>query len=111
MKKLITLTLCVASFALTAFAEKVTLATPMWVGGTELKAGDYKVELKGDKVVFMDRKVEVASAPAKLETGTQKFAYTTLETAASKVSAIRLAGTSNKIVITGSSASATATGN
>ena len=52
MKKFITFSLLVASFALTAMAEKVTLPTSMWVGGTELKAGDYKVELRGDKVSF-----------------------------------------------------------
>jgi hypothetical protein len=38
------------------------------VGGTELAAGEYKVQAGNDKVTFIQGKPSVVSAPAKLET-------------------------------------------
>ena len=54
MKKLLlsfaTVAIAVASAASNTF--KVTIDHPTWVGGTELKAGEYKVQTEGDKITL-----------------------------------------------------------
>lgn len=73
MKKLIFLTLVLA---LVAFAASktfhVTFDTDGWIGATEVKAGDYKVTVDGDKAVMKSGK-KVIEVPAKLETVGREF--------------------------------------
>jgi len=98
--------------ALAASSYSVKVIDPTWIGQTELKPGDYKVQIEGDKVQFKMGKT-VIEAAAKLETSTSKFSYTQLGTklvdGKSKLEEIDLGGTTSKIVF-GSDASATSAG-
>ena len=78
---------------------KLELAQKTQVGGTELKAGTYRVEVQGDKAVIKSGKDVVAQAPAKVENGSQKYSYTSVSTNASKLESISIGGTTMKIVL------------
>jgi hypothetical protein len=80
-------------------AYKVEFAQTTQVGGTELKAGEYKVEVQGDKAVFKSGKDVVAQASAKVENGKQKYSATAVSLNASKLESIALGGTTMKIVL------------
>jgi hypothetical protein len=71
------------------------------VGGTELKAGDYRLDLAGDKVVITNGK-QSAESPVKVEEGDKKFGATAvrLSNADGKllVQEIQLGGTKTKLV-------------
>ncbi len=69
------------------------------VGGTELKAGEYKVEVQGDKAIFKSGKDVVAQSSAKVENGKQKYSATAVSTNASKLESISVGGTKMKIVL------------
>jgi hypothetical protein len=104
MKKLLlsfaTVALAVASAASNTFS--VTIDHPTWVGGTELKAGDYKVQAEGDKIVMtMGKKVSI-TVPAKVETAAKKFDATSLRVdSKQKLEEIRVGGTTMRIVFPG----------
>jgi hypothetical protein len=93
-----TLALAVASAAAN---YKVTLAQPSFVGNTELKAGDYKIEVDGDKATLNNGK-ESVQLPVKVETGSQKFYTNGFQFANSdgkyRLEAIRLGGTKTTLV-------------
>jgi len=82
-----------------ASVYKVELTRATEVGGTELKAGAYKVEVQGDKAVFTSGKEVVAQSPATVENGKEKYAYTSVSTTGSKLQSISIGGTTMKIVI------------
>lgn len=99
MKKLIlgfgTLALAVAS---AASSYRVTLFQSSKFGGTELKAGEYKIELKDNKAVVKDGK-KVVEADVKIETANEKFSTTTVRyMEGGKIQEIRLGGTNTKLV-------------
>ena len=79
----------------------VTLFQPTVVNGTELKPGDYKVEVEGDKAVFKQGKtlfetpVRVRDSGAKNRTNTARYIQ------GSKLQEIRLGGTRTKLVFEG----------
>jgi hypothetical protein len=75
----------------------VTLSDNVSVGRAQLKAGDYKVEMKGDKAVFTSGKKTV-EVQATLEKSDQMFASTVLLSQHSKLQEIDLAGTQDRIV-------------
>ena len=93
--------------AAAASSYHVKITDPTWVGGTELKAGEYEVRVDGDKVTFKQGKTVVAIA-AKVETGARKFSDTQLdiktENGQAKLKEIDLAGTTSKIMLTDASA-------
>lgn len=93
------LSLGVAAFAATA--HKVKIVDPTWVGQTELKPGDYNVQVTGDKAMLKMGK-QVLEVPAKMETNSAKFQYTQLGTKSvngkSQLQEIDLGGTNSKIV-------------
>jgi hypothetical protein len=101
MKKLLvafaTLTLSVAS----AKTYSVTLFQPSHVGGTELKAGDYKLDVDDAKLVIRSGKQKVEQT-VKVENGDSKFGSTTVRYAVSDgkyaIQEIRLGGTKTKLV-------------
>ena len=99
MKKLLIIGLCFGALTATAFGEKLTLTSPMWVGNKQLQPGSYKIEMKGDKVVFIDGKTSVAEVPATVEPTGQKTAFTSVESRKDRVNAIRLGGSMTKIVL------------
>ena len=95
------LALCSIAFSFAAFAASsshtVTLANSVWAGATELKPGDYKVVMSGDKAVFTKGK-QVVEVPATLAPAEKKFSSTTLISKDSKLEEIDLGGTASKIV-------------
>jgi len=104
------LTLALSVFALgvasAASGYHVTLTGPMWAGATELKAGEYQVQVENGKAVFKNKKNTV-EVPAKMETANSKFQTTALSSSTSggkeKLDAIEIGGTNTRIVM-GSSA-------
>ncbi|MBV8841965.1 MAG: hypothetical protein JO307_04055 [Bryobacterales bacterium] len=96
-----TLALGIASAATT---YKVNLPQSTWVGGTELKAGEYKVEVQGGQAIFKGEK-QTAQAPAVEEKNDKKYAYTTLEAKDSKLNEVHFGGTNVKLVLKGGAAS------
>jgi hypothetical protein len=72
----------------------------MSVGAVQLKAGDYTVEIQGDKAVFKDGRSgkKVVEIPATVGTSDAKFKSTSLMSADSKLQEIDLGGTKSKIV-------------
>lgn len=90
-----TLALAVAS---AASSYRVTLFQPSVFGGTEVKAGEYKIELKDNKFFLKDGK-KMVEADVKVETADQKFSATTVRYQENgKVQEIRLGGTTTKLV-------------
>ena len=100
MVKFTTQLFCLATLALGiahAAPYDVTLFANVSVGKTQLKAGDYTVEMKGDKAVFKCGKktVEVQAA---VEKNDQMFASTILLSQHSQLQEIDLGGTQDRIV-------------
>ena len=98
--KFMKIALSVATVALgvasAASTYSVTFSAPTKVGSQELKAGDYKVEVKGDKATFRSGKTTV-EVPAMLATGDKKYAHTSVALVDSKVKEIELGGTASKL--------------
>jgi hypothetical protein len=102
--KLFRLTFSFASLAILASAApayKVTLTEPAVIAGSVVKPGDYRVVVNGDKATLTSGKISL-EVPVKVETGTQKFSYTSVEsrTEAGKnmVDDIHIGGTSTTLV-------------
>ena len=103
------LTITLAALALAAASAapahySLTLSTAQWVGDKQLKPGDYKVEVSGDKAVFKTGKT-VVEVPATVQKNDKKYSLTTYQATDSKIQEIDLGGTTTKIVF-GSSAPA-----
>ena len=103
--KTIVLFFVVAAFAITNAAEtyKLTLFQPSYVPGTQLKAGDYKIEVDGDQVVFRQGRKSRAEAAVKVETNGEKYRSTSVRydngDGKYRIAEIRLGGTNTKLVI------------
>ncbi len=110
MKKLLvvfaTLALALASAADKSYS--ITLNEPASVNGTQLKPGDYKLQVEGDKAVLKMGKKTVVEVPAKVETAERKFDTTSVAidstTSQPKISEIRIGGTNKRIVFSGNTA-------
>ena len=80
----------------------VTLFEPATIGGTELKAGDYRCELQDQKIVIKHGH-ETSEAAVKVETGESKYSSTTVRynvaDGKNKVEEIRVGGTNMKLVL------------
>jgi len=85
-----------------AKSYSVTFYGPAVVGGTELKAGDYRFEVKDQKLLIKHGR-ETAEANVKVETSNSKYSSTTVRFAnadgKSKVEEIRVGGTNMKLVL------------
>jgi hypothetical protein len=99
MKNFLTIVFVLGCAALNAFGGGLTVTGAISVGGKELKPGEYKFEMEGDKVVFREGKAIVAEAPAGTEAAAQKFHDTTYEAKGGKITAIRIGGTMIRIVL------------
>jgi hypothetical protein len=101
MRKLCILFLTMAlAIAIAGAATKynVTLYQPSVVNGTELKPGDYKVEVTGDKATFKLGKTTV-EVPVKVEETTQKNDTNAIRyVEGGKLQEIRIGGTHTKLV-------------
>ena len=75
---------------------------PSVVKGTELKAGEYRLNVGSEKVTITNTKQSV-DVPVKVETVDQKFESTairyTLEAGKQTISEIRIGGTKTKLVL------------
>jgi hypothetical protein len=112
--KLLKFVVCFGAIAV-AFASageryNVTLHQTTLVSGTQLKPGDYKIEVNGDKATISSGKNSVAT-PVKVENGDQKFSATTVRYGIAggnyQIDEIRVGGTKTKLVFdSGAQASA-----
>jgi hypothetical protein len=103
------LMLCLATFSLAiASAATMTVSSPIWVGGTELKPGDYKVAVTGEKVVFTKGKT-VVEAPATSGTVDKKYSTTSFVSVDSKLKELYLGGTTTKLTFEPSAPAAAGT--
>lgn len=84
-----------------AASYSVTLFQPSVVSGTELKAGEYKLTIVGDKATITKGKEKI-EADVKMETADTKFSATSVRYADQngkmKVQEIRLGGTNTRVV-------------
>ena len=105
--KLIKLTLVFATLALAvgsaASTYSVKFFAPTWVGDNQLKAGEYKLAVEGDKATFTSGK-NVVEVPVTVEKNDKKYSSTTMQTSDSKLSEINLAGTDMKLMFKSDSA-------
>jgi hypothetical protein len=101
------------SAAYAASSYHVTLYKPTTINGTQLKAGDVKLELQGDKVVIKQGKTSVESSVT-VENGSKKFDMTSVgyvgDSSNNQVQEIRLGGTTTKILFEAGAKTATAGG-
>ena len=103
MKKILIL-FVVLGMAVIASAKSysITLFEPSIIGGSELKPGDYKLELKDEKVVIRKGK-QIGEAPVKVETADSKYSTTTVRyrngDGKYRIQEIHLGGTNMKLVV------------
>jgi hypothetical protein len=88
------LALVVASAAST---YNVTFYQPVMVNGSELKPGDYKLELK-DKTVVIKQGKSITEAPVTVATENQKYQRTAVRLNGMQVEEIRIGGTNTRLV-------------
>lgn len=102
MKKLMLAFLVLALSVASAKTYNVTLYQPSVIGDTELKAGDYKLDLQDTKIVLKSGKVAVESV-VKIETVESKYPSTSVRYAnadgKNRVQEIRLGGTNMRLVL------------
>ena len=103
MNKLLVLCLATVSFALgSAETHRITLFQNSLVNGTELKAGEYKLEVLGDKIVLKSGKVKV-EASAKLESSNSKYNTNSVlyknDGGKFEIHEIHVGGTKTKVVL------------
>lgn len=102
MLKKITLSLATLALAIASAgsSHRLTLFQNAIVNGTELKAGEYKIELKDNKAIISGR--QTVEAPVKTETSESKFSSTSVKfqngDGKYRVSEIRLGGTTTKLI-------------
>jgi hypothetical protein len=99
MKKLMTIAFGLSCLAISAFGASLTVTSPISAGGTQLKPGDYKFEMQGDKVVIKEGKSIIAEIAAATETAANKYRDTIYESKEGKITAIRVGGTTTRIVL------------
>jgi len=88
------LALAVAS---AASSYNVTFYEPVMINGSELKPGDYKLELK-DKTAVIKQGKTTTEAPVTVQNDSQKYQRTAVRMNGMQVEAIRIGGTSTRIV-------------
>ena len=99
--KLFVLFFTAAMVFASAASYSVTLFQPSTVAGTELKAGEYKLTIDGDKAVIAKGKEKV-EATVKMEAAETKYAATSVrytdQNGKMKIQEFRLGGTNTKVV-------------
>lgn len=102
MKKLLVLTCLLGLSVAYAKSYHLTLYEKSVLGATELKPGDYTIELKNEQVILKNGKV-LAEAPVKVENDSNKYSTTTVRYSNGdgkyKITEIRLGGTNMKLVV------------
>ena len=97
---LLAVTLLGASIA-SAKTYSITLSSPAAIGNSQLKSGEYKLELKGDHVLVKGGNV-VDEFPVRIENEARKFGTTSVTTSSEsgsiRIEEIDLRGTTLKLV-------------
>lgn len=91
---LVSLAMAVASAAGT---YNVTFYEPVMIHGSELKPGDYKLELKDNTAVIKQGKAEV-EAPVRIENDSRKHSQTIVRLNGMQLDQIELRGTNLRVV-------------
>jgi hypothetical protein len=103
MNKLLLSFATLALAAASAASHRITLFQPSLLNGSELKPGDYKVEVKDNKAIIT-RGGDSVEAPVKIETADSKYGSTSVRYANGdgkyRLQEIRLGGTNTKLVFT-----------
>ncbi len=81
----------------------MNIPTDTWAGDTQLKAGDYKVQVEGNQATFKQGK-QAIQVPASMEKNAGKTSQTILETSGTNLQAIDIGGTTMKIASSRASA-------
>ncbi|HWQ57061.1 MAG TPA: hypothetical protein VN442_25470 [Bryobacteraceae bacterium] len=102
MKRLLLVFVTLALAVASAKTYRVTLFEHSVLAGTQLKPGDYKLEVKDSKVVITNGR-QSAEAPVTVENANEKFASTSVRynngDGQYKIKEIRLGGTTMKLVV------------
>jgi hypothetical protein len=85
------------AIASAASSYNVTFYQPVMISGSELKPGDYKLELK-DKTAVIKQGKTVTEAPVTVATDNQKYSRTSVRLNGMQVEEIRIGGTNTRIV-------------
>ena len=88
-----------AGLAAAASSYDIKFYEPVRIGSTELKPGDYKLEMQGDKAVFKSGKNVMVEVPATVGKSDKKYSFTSLLSEDSKLNEIDLGGTNMRIVL------------
>jgi len=80
-----------------ATSYTVTFYQPVMVNGSELKSGDYKLELKDNTAVLKQGKTET-EVPVKIEKEDRKYDKTAVRMTGMHLDEIRIGGTSTRVV-------------
>jgi hypothetical protein len=103
MRKVLPFFLVAGLAAASARTYTVSLFETAMVGATELKPGEYKIEVNDQKAVIRKGKVQTES-PVKVEEGDTKFATTVVRYGNAdgklRIQEIRIGGTKTKLVFT-----------
>ena len=89
--------------AASAASHRLTFTDPVWLGQNQLKAGDYRLDVKGTQAIITgDHKREVA-VPVTIEKAPQKFDTTSFITqqigGKAELTEIRIGGTHEKVLL------------
>ena len=107
--KSIKMSLALAAFAVASVSAashyNLKLDTAQWAGDKQLKAGEYSVQVVGDKAVFSSGKTTV-EVPATVQTNDKKYSHTSFSAVDSKIVEIDLGGTNTKLVLSPATAGA-----
>jgi len=104
MSKKILMLFAVLGLAAVASAKSysIMLFEPSLLGGSELKPGNYTLEMKDEKVIIRAGK-HVAEAPVKVETADSKYSSTTVRyrngDGKYRIQEIHIGGTNLKLVV------------
>jgi hypothetical protein len=101
-----TVALAIAS---AAGSNRIDLSQPTFVGNTQLKPGSYKVAIQGGTAVFTNGKT-VVEAPVTVEKSDHAVSLTEVETKGSKITEIRLGGTTTRLIFKDATTSGTSAG-
>jgi len=102
IKRVVLVFAILAMVAASAATYKVTLYQPAVVQGKELKAGEYKLDVKDTSIVIANKTMSVETS-VKVETAEQKFSSTTVRFANTEgkfsIQEIRLGGTKTRLIL------------
>jgi hypothetical protein len=104
------LTVSTVGFA-AAKSYEVSVSGTLKAGETELKPGEYKVKVEGTEAIFTDSSSKTVTLPVKIEKADKKFDITAMETktenGTKSIEAIRLGGSTMRLVFEGAPVTAT----